>query len=149
MNKWYRINEITEWEEDTALIAGDASHEGYRAVQRLLEEERVKKIDDGYAKSLPFVVEADNEEEALEKYVEQCYKYEYLKPVKAESEEVHQFEVSRQVDCRDYVVVFAKDFDEARDKAGNISVDMDELEIIETHVVNATDVVTNELTDLC
>ena len=68
MSSMYRIDNITEWEEDEPLMHGDASREGWRAVQKLLEDEKVKKIDNGKAEGLPFVCEAENEKEALEKY---------------------------------------------------------------------------------
>ena len=38
------IMEITEWREDSGLVAGDASHEGDAAVMRLLAEEREAKV---------------------------------------------------------------------------------------------------------
>lgn len=50
-----KITNILDWEEDTQMMDGDASHEGWRAVQSLLEEERVKKIDEEEAEGLPFV----------------------------------------------------------------------------------------------
>lgn len=149
MSKWFRINEITDWEEDSSMIAGDASHEGDRAVQRLLEAERVKKIDNNEWRGLPFICEADNEIEALEKYTAKFYEFEYIKPVEADCEEVHKFEVSRQIDCRDYVTVFATDFKEASEKADYIDIEPEKLEFIETHIVDATDKVTGEFKELC
>ena len=149
MSKWFRINEITDWEEDSSMMAGDASHEGDRAVQRLLEAERVKKIDNNEWEGLPFICEAENEIEALEKYTTKFYEFEYIKPVEADCEEVHKFEVERQIDCRDYVEVFARSFAEAGDKASEIPVDKDKLELIETHIVDATDKVTGEFKELC
>ena len=64
-----KITNILDWEEDTQMMDGDASHEGWRAVQSLLEEERVKKIDEEEAEGLPFVCEAKDEDEARD-YVE-------------------------------------------------------------------------------
>ena len=75
----YTIIEVTDWVEDDALMAGDASHEGDRAVQSLLEEERVRKIDHGKADGLPFTCEAESEEEAIDKYNEQICDGDYLK----------------------------------------------------------------------
>lgn len=85
-----KITEITDWEEDNYMMDGDASHEGNRAVQRRLEEERVEKIDNGNSKGLPFVCEAENEEDALEKYNEQFCEYDYLKASECEWEEVEE-----------------------------------------------------------
>ncbi len=85
-----KITEITDWEEDNCMIAGDASHEGDRAVQRLLEEERTNKIDNGNAEGLPFVCEAENEDDALEKYNAEFCEYDYLKAAACDWEEVEE-----------------------------------------------------------
>lgn len=148
MSKYFRINEITDWEEDTQMMDGDASHEGRREVQKLLEEERVKKIDNGEWKGMPFICEAENEIEALDQYNEKFCENDYIKAVEADCEEVHKIEVERQVDCLDYVVVFARDFDEAIDRATDIPVDNKKLSVIETHIVNGKDEVTGETKDL-
>ena len=65
---------------------GDASREGWRDVQKLLEDEKVKKIDNGKAEGLPFVCEAENEEEALEKYNAEYCALDYLKATECEGE---------------------------------------------------------------
>lgn len=83
----YIITEITEWEEDSHMMDGDASHIGWRAVQKLLEEERVRKIDEGIAVGLPFRCEADSIEEALECYNDTHCEYEYLQATECEYEE--------------------------------------------------------------
>ena len=82
--KKYTITEITEWEEDSAMIAGDASHEGDRRVQTLLESERVNKIDNGVAMGLPFACKAENVDDAIEQYNDAHCRYDYLKAVEAE-----------------------------------------------------------------
>lgn len=81
------ITAITEWEEDDGLIDGDASHEGHRAVQRLLEEERVAKEDNEWTTGLPFTCKAADLDEALEKYNNKFCEYDYLKAVDADYEE--------------------------------------------------------------
>lgn len=149
MSKWFRINEITDWEEDTQMMDGDASHEGWRAVQRLLEEEREKKIDNSEWNGLPFVCEAETEEEAIDKYNDEVCDGEYIKALAADCEEVHKFTVSLQVDCRVDVEVFATDFEEVKDNASYTSFDKNDLDIIEIHAVNGTDEVTGEFRDLC
>ena len=63
-----KITEIIEWEEDNCLIAGDASRNGDKAVRDLIEAEREKKVENGIADRLPFVCEACNIDEALDKY---------------------------------------------------------------------------------
>ena len=73
------ITEITGWEEDDHMEAGDASHIGWREVQQLLEDERVRKIDNGEWEGLPFTCEAEDIEEALEMYNNEHCDYDYLK----------------------------------------------------------------------
>ena len=85
-----KITNITKWEEDHHLIAGDASHNGDRAVQHLVEAERVSKIDNGNAPSLPFICEAEDEYEALEKYNAECCLYDYFIAVECDWEEVKE-----------------------------------------------------------
>jgi hypothetical protein len=84
-----KITDITEWSEDTALVAGDASHNGYDDVSSLLEEEIAKKVkSDELAKGLPFVCDASNEDEALEKYNAAYCEYDYMKASKCDWEEM-------------------------------------------------------------
>ena len=149
MSSWYRINAITEWTEDERMMHGDASHEGWRAVQRLLEEERVKKIDNNEAEGLPFVCKAKSEEEALEKYNAKHCRLDYLKAIECECDEVVPFTVSIQVDCRVPVKVFAVDAEEAGMLAEYAEYGKKDLEMIETHLVNAYNEETKEYTDLC
>lgn len=82
--KKFTIVEVTDWEEDSILISADASHEGYRAVQSLLEEERVQKIDKGKQKGVPFTCDAETEEDAIEKYNASICEFDYLKAAACE-----------------------------------------------------------------
>ena len=82
----FTITEITEWIEDDHVMAGDASHEGRRAVQRLLEEERVRKLDEGKAEGLPYECEAEDIEDALDQYNEEHCRYDYLKAAECDYE---------------------------------------------------------------
>jgi hypothetical protein len=93
-----KITDITDWEEDTQMMDGDASHEGDRAVQRLLEEERVKKIDEGEWDGLPFVCDAEDIEEAIEKYNDAYCEYNYIKATDCDWEEVAEFNVVLEKD---------------------------------------------------
>ena len=149
MSKIFRISEITDWEEDTQMMHGDASHEGWRDVQQLLEEERVKKIDNNGWEGLPFFCEAEDEEEAIDKYNAKFCECEYIKAIEADCEEVRKFRVSLQVDCRVDVEVFATDAEDAGVRSAGAVYEKNDLEIIDEHTVNATDVETGELTDLC
>ncbi len=78
---------ITEWEEDERQTAGDASHEGTRAVRRLLAEERDAKEDGDWTKGLPFVCEAESLDDALDQYNEKYCEFDYLKAVDADFDE--------------------------------------------------------------
>lgn len=147
--KMFRINGITKWEEDSRAMNGDYGHISDRDIQRILEDERVKKIDNNECDGLPFVCEAENEEEALEKYNEKYCEYDYLKAVEAECDEVRKFVVSLQVDCRVEVEVFAKDANDAGIQSAGVEYDKADLEIIDEHTVNAYDVENKYLTDLC
>jgi hypothetical protein len=81
------ITAITDWEEDAGQIAGDASHEGERAVERMLEEERAAKLDDEWTTGLPFACEAEDLEDALDQYNEKFCEYDYLKAADADCDE--------------------------------------------------------------
>ena len=83
-----KIVEITRWEEDTWLAAGDASHNGDREVDRLIEAEKVEKMDNGNARGLPFVCDAENVEDAIQQYNDTYCEYDYLKAVECDWEEV-------------------------------------------------------------
>ena len=83
-----KIIEIIEWEEDSRLIAGDASRNGDRAVERLVEEEKIKKIDNGIAEGLPFICDAEDEDDALEQYNNAICEYDYLKASACEFEKI-------------------------------------------------------------
>ena len=83
-----RILDITEWSEDQRQIAGDASHEGVRNVQRILENERQMKIDSEWRIGLPFECDAENVDEALEIWNQQFCKNHYLIATEADWEPV-------------------------------------------------------------
>lgn len=148
MSRHYRINGITGWREDSCMMEGDASHEGDRAVQQLLEEERVAKIDNGNAKGIPFVCEAENEEEAIEKYNEKFCDGEYLLADEADIEEVHKFSVDLLVDTTISLEVYGTDADDALSSAMMTEIDQEELVIDERHGVGATNEDTGEYTEL-
>ena len=81
-----KIIEITKWEEDTRLIAGDASHTGDREVDKLVESEKIEKIDNGIAQGLPFICDADDVDSALEQYNHSICEYDYLKAAECDYE---------------------------------------------------------------
>ena len=79
--KTFKITEIVGWHEDSYLMDGDASHEGYAAVQELLVEERRSKetFDPEKCGIIPFVCKANDIDEAIEKLNERFFEYDYLK----------------------------------------------------------------------
>jgi len=93
-----KITEITEWRKDSALVGGDASREGWDAVQSLVLAEREAKADGGSWSRiaadgmLPFEYEAEADgeteavEEALEAFGAKHCEFDYLKPAKCEYE---------------------------------------------------------------
>ena len=81
-----KITSIVNWAEDTALIAGDASHNGNDAVRSLLEDERTKKMRDGSAVGLPFICEALSIDDAVEQYNNAFCEFDYLKASECEWE---------------------------------------------------------------
>ena len=81
------IIEITDWQEDTAAEAGDASRMGDGDVMRLQLEEYERKIEGGEWPGLPFTCEAGSKDEAIEKYNDKFCDYDYYKAVDAEFEE--------------------------------------------------------------
>ena len=79
--KTFKITEIVGWYEDSYMMDGDASHEGYAAVQELLVEERRSKetFDPEKCGIIPFVCQANDIDEAIEKLNERFFEYDYLK----------------------------------------------------------------------
>ena len=97
------ITEILEWDEDQATAASIYSHEGEREYQRCLEAERVAKLDNEWTKGLPFTCEAENEDDAIEQYIEKyCPWPDILIPVEVDFE-TDEEELDKAMDkCRDY-----------------------------------------------
>lgn len=79
--KTFKITEIVGWYEDSYMMDGDASHEGYAAVEELLVEERRSKqtFDPVEARILPFECKARDLDEAIEKLNRRFFEYDYLK----------------------------------------------------------------------
>lgn len=78
------ITEITGWWEDTAAEMGDASHEGDGDVMRLKLEEYERKVEGNEWPGLPFTCEAEDEDEAIEKYNAEHCDSDYYKAESAE-----------------------------------------------------------------
>lgn len=88
----FTITGITEWVEDEHMEMGDASHIGDLEVMKLKVAEHEKKIENNDWPGLPFTCEADSEEEAVEKYNEQCCEYDYYLAKEVEFEDIHEWE---------------------------------------------------------
>ena len=90
------ITAVTGWTEDTALEAGDASHEGDAAIRSIVAGEIRDKLDSHKwdESNLPITFEAtleedaqkDVEESAIEYLKNGVCEYEYLKPSATEVE---------------------------------------------------------------
>lgn len=148
--KHFRITEITGWDVNRPLVRANADHNGddYNAALDEAQEVAREALNVGAGMNLPFVCEAESAEDALAQYADKYYSDELAIPVDAEIEEVRKFEVTRQIDCQDTVVVFAKDADEALDRANEVEADKDELEILEIHNVRTTDAETGAAKEL-
>lgn len=82
----FKIVEITEWEKDTWMMEGDASHHGWNPVDKRLVEEEEEKAE-GWNKGLPFECEAESLEDAIQEYNDTYCQFDYLKAVEVEVEE--------------------------------------------------------------
>lgn len=145
----FKITEITEWEVNRPLIQADADHGGEDYDMAYGNASQVKSmLYTTGGKDLPFVCEAENEDEALEKYAEK-YADEVVVPIEAVITPLRRFVVSLQVDTRIEVEVYADSAEEAGELAKSADWEMKDLEYIESHVVNAYDHENDTLTDLC
>lgn len=95
----FKITEITEWEIDRIAIEGDCSHNGENYNMALGHAEEMRdELEESGGVGLPFVCEAEDEDEALAKYNEEHYCGEYVQAAKADIVELRRFTVSLQVD---------------------------------------------------
>ena len=83
----FTITEITDWEEDDREMMGDSCHMEMSAVYYRLANEHKEKIEDENWPGLPFTCEAEDEDEALEKYREAYCDGDYIVPIGADIEE--------------------------------------------------------------
>ena len=144
----FKITEITEWEVNRPIVQAYADHGGEDYEMAYAHASQVKSmLYTTGGKDLPFVCEAENEDEALEKYAEK-YANEVVIPVKADIQNLRRFVVSLQLDCRVDIEVMAESAKEAARQAELEDIDWSKVELIETHPVNAYDVENNKLTDL-
>lgn len=89
MSRTYQITDILEWDICRSEIAADCSHTGENYSIALGEaEEMCAELRMNGGEGLPFVCEAEDEEDALAQYNEQFYCGEYVQAAKAEIEEL-------------------------------------------------------------
>lgn len=83
----FKIYDITEWDICRSQIENDAQHmgENYHILLGEAEEKRDWLETEG-GDGLPYVCEADDIDEALEKYNEEFYCGEYVQAVEADYE---------------------------------------------------------------
>lgn len=146
----FKITEILEWDICRSEIEGDCSHTGENYNIELCHAEEMRdELEESGGAGLPFICEAKDADEALEKYNEEHYCGEYVQAAKADIVELRRFVVSLQVDTRIEVEVYADSAEEAGKLAKDADFEMKDLEFIESHVVNAYDMENDTLTDLC
>ena len=80
----FKIVEINDWEEDVTEEMADSGHISDGDIMRLKLEEYEKKVEKGEWPGLPFVCEAESEEEAVDKYNATHCEYDYYKATEAE-----------------------------------------------------------------
>lgn len=81
-----KILEITDWEKDDWMMAGDSCHMPESEVLSAYAKEYEEKVENGNWPNLPFTCEAENEDEALEKYNEKCGRFSYIRAIDADME---------------------------------------------------------------
>lgn len=84
----YRINAITEWELDEYEMHADSGSLPDGRIARLQADEYEDKIEGGNWPGLPFECDADDEEEAVELYNDECCRGDYYKATEADIEEL-------------------------------------------------------------
>lgn len=85
--KKFTIVEITDWEKDSHMMAGDSCHMPESDILLRYANEYKEKVEEGKWPNLPFTCEAEDEDEALDKYNETCGRFDYIRAIDAEFEE--------------------------------------------------------------
>lgn len=80
------IIDIIDYWKDEQIMDGDASHEGWASVNELYAAEYRRKVEDNEWEGLPFTCEADDIEEAIDKYNKTVCECDYIKATKADYE---------------------------------------------------------------
>lgn len=88
----FKITHIYGWEEDVHAEMGDCGHMSDGDIMRLKLEEYEKKVEQCEWPGLPFVCEAESEDEAIDKYNEANCELDYYKATEAEFEDRHDFD---------------------------------------------------------
>lgn len=85
----YTVLEITDWEQDDHEMAGDSCHMSMADVYFKLAEEYKEKVDNGNWPGIPFTCDADDEDDAFEKYKQEHCEYDYIVPIDADIEDTY------------------------------------------------------------
>jgi len=91
----YKIIEISSWVEDLHMEDGDACHMSEGDLMRRKLHEYEEKIENGKWPGLPFVCNAKNEEEAIEKYNAAHCKHDYYLADDVVMEDWHMYNPPR------------------------------------------------------
>ena len=89
----FKIIEINDWTEDVQAEMGDSSHMSDGDIMRLKLEEYEEKVEQGKWPGLPFVCEAESEEEAVDKYNAAHCEYDYYKATEAGFEDLEAVDI--------------------------------------------------------
>lgn len=91
----FKIHEIIDWEKDRSLLAGDCCHMPESEVMLGYDKEYEKKVERGEWPNLPFECEAEDEDEALEKYAKTMGRFDYIRPIDADIERMDETECGK------------------------------------------------------
>lgn len=78
-----KIIEIDDWELDEHEMAGDSSRMSDHDIDELKVDEYNRKIENGEWPDLPFECDAEDEEDAIEQYNNECCCGDYYKAASA------------------------------------------------------------------
>lgn len=111
----FTITDITEWTRDDHEMAGDSCHMPESDVYYRLAAEMRKKVEEDEWPGLPFTCEAEDEDEALEKYRRKFCDGDYITPcdadieVEGEDDDDEEEEAAPSEKARKYEVVVVFD----------------------------------------
>ena len=116
----FTVVEITDWWRDDHEMAGDGCHMPESDILYRLAKETEEKVEDGKWPGLPFTCEAEDEEEALEKYRLKFCDGDYIIPIDADIEKVVAYRVVWSNEHSADAFDAGDDLDSAKEEALNL-----------------------------